>query len=133
MKTSDLVGAQLDWVVAQCVGEDKFFYTEAGQPYTVNGNREWFKPSTDWAQGGPIIEREKINTDFQFERWIAGSRMKANLGIFEGSTPLIASMRCYVASKLGYEIDMAEQAERINELKWIVRKSCDELEEHRDY
>ena len=46
MKTSELTGAALDWAVAKAIGEYK--------PVPVPNY------STDWAQGGPIIEREKI-------------------------------------------------------------------------
>lgn len=67
------------------------------------------KYSADWAQGGLIIEREQIATKFwQSEQsWIADVKG----GFFEqyGATALIAAMRCYVASKLGDEIEIPEE------------------------
>jgi hypothetical protein len=94
IKTSELTGAALDWAVAM---------TEnwAGADFKV-------KPySTDWAQGGPIIEREKIAIDFDGAAWCASDNHKplANYG----PTILIAAMRCYVASKLGDEVDVPEE------------------------
>jgi len=67
--------------------------------------------STDWAQGGPIIEQE--NMDLQRLAYDRGWRaidydqtVKAH-----GPTALIAAMRCYVASRLGEEIDLPEEME----------------------
>jgi len=63
--------------------------------------------STDWSQGGPIIEREKIATDYDHDVWNAA---KYGLSWYVGGpTPLIAAMRCYVASKLGDEVDVPEE------------------------
>jgi hypothetical protein len=96
MKTSELTGAALDWAVQIAEG-----YV---QPDPIDFARNCFKPSTDWSQGGPIIEREKIAIDFDGSVWCASDNHKplANYG----PTPLIAAMRCYVASKLGDNIDI---------------------------
>jgi hypothetical protein len=94
MKTSELTGAALDWAVAKCEG-------------AVYHGPAWTKPSTDWAQGGPIIDREKIDVLYEHDlRWVAVPQK----GIESyGPTPLIAAMRCYVASKLGAEIDIPKE------------------------
>jgi len=75
-----------------------------------------FKPSSRWSQGGPIIEREHISTWFEEEcpwysvpagpAWGAG---RENWYRYGGPTPLIAAMRCYVASKLGPEIEIPQE------------------------
>ena len=94
MKTSELTGAALDWAVTKCMG-----YNES----VWRNFRNECLYSTDWAQGGPIIEREKITLDvFEDGVWVA-SEYK------EGPTPLIAAMRCYVASKLGDDVDIPEE------------------------
>lgn len=49
MKVSDLAGSQLDFWVAKAEG------VEASVDIHLK-----FMPSTDWAQGGPIIDREGI-------------------------------------------------------------------------
>ena len=112
MKTSELTGAALDWAVAKCEGvnEDAFrLYYEPTEPtdYDSHGFPE-FHYSTIWAQGGAIIEREEIHVFTQYPR--VGSVMW--FGRYNGSvkgtgpTPLIAAMRCYVASKLGDEVEI---------------------------
>ena len=100
MKTSELTDEALDWAVAECQGHD-FPAADA-----VSGI---FNPSTEWSQGGPIIERERIAVDYRdtFDWWVA----YVNGGTDEeygctGPTPLIAAMRCYVASVLGDEIEL---------------------------
>jgi hypothetical protein len=115
MKTSELTGAALDWVVAKCEG------LMQGQIAIDGVKQGFYKPSTDWAQGGLIIEREKIDLFTEKgtpESWVAsiarfqnGERLKGWRIHQYGPTPLIAAMRCYVASKLG------DQVELPNELK----------------
>lgn len=116
-KTSELSGAALDWAVAKCEGyiatfkPDEVVYVHplSGE-WHHNGN---WSPSTKWVQGGPIIEREKIalcpdsNYELRGGRWSAVD-WGGNLVEF-GSAPLIAAMRCYVASKLGDEVDVPEE------------------------
>lgn len=104
MKTSELTGAALDWAVTKCEGFD----------HKVTSN-EWglWGWATDWAQGGPIIEREGIDLCTSTRGgWIATLITDWEDGTFvrgEGDTPLIAAMRCYVASKLGDEVEIPEE------------------------
>ena len=105
IKTQDLTGAALDWAVAKCEYPEQSINTALGFPYLVFGR---FNPSTDWAQGGPIIEREGIlfarTTDGEMYRaWIVRRNASAI-----GPAHLIAAMRCYVASRLGDEVDIPE-------------------------
>lgn len=95
IKTSELSGAQLDWAVAKCEGVDKQDYYET--------HNDVYMPSTDWAQGGPIIEREEIALEKYRDYWVANPTRDPTL---HGPTPLIAAMRCYVASKLGAEVEV---------------------------
>ena len=97
MKTDELTGAALDWAVAKCgfvQGTARSLITSEVKPY-----------STDWEEGGPIIEREKIATAWHITRWVAWR------GVVEhpGPTPLIAAMRCFVASRLGNDIEIPEE------------------------
>lgn len=110
MKTSELIGAALDWAVAQCEREEvSVIRGQLETQWTDNG----WKPSTDWAQGGPIIEREWItlecwpnNESDENMRW-SGTRYGSRpLREALGPTPLIAAMRCYVASVLGNEVNI---------------------------
>jgi hypothetical protein len=112
MKTNELTGAALDCAVAKC--EDIELYSgprDSNPAYKANWVRrkhgDLYLPSTDWAQGGPIIEREKIQVkENGYGHWFA----KIGKGKWmRGPTPLIAAMRCYVASKLGDEVDVPEE------------------------
>lgn len=109
MKTSELTGAALDWAVAKCMGhrvaENYGSYIRIYLPDPKQaGYTLAFCPSTDWADGGPIIERERIEIVFNGEGWDAYDHLRHIPE--EGSTPLIAAMRCYVASKMGDEIEI---------------------------
>ena len=96
MKTSELTGAALDWAVAKCEGIN---YVKDDVRFRGAYARKY---STDWAQGGPIIEREKISVWARDDEWAAESFVPNQQGLeCVGPTPLIAAMRCYVASKQG--------------------------------
>jgi hypothetical protein len=105
MKTSELTGAALDWAVAKCEG----IYFENLEDFEMYAGDY----STDWAQGGPIIEREKIfvrpKTTGDWRCWIYDGKGEGIKFDQPGPTPLIAAMRCYVASKLGDEVEIPEE------------------------
>ena len=70
--------------------------------------------STDWAQAGPIIERERLSIiprDGYWEAYYHDNLFKDDGSDYfqKGDTPLIAAMRCYVASKLGDEVELPEE------------------------
>jgi hypothetical protein len=102
MKTSELTGTALDWAVAMAENW-------AGADFKV-------KPySTDWSQGGPIIEREFITIinaagDDVWSAYPIADDPVAHRR--SGPTPLIAAMRCYVASKLGDEVEIPTELTR---------------------
>ena len=105
LKTSELTGAALDWAVAKCADLPfPIVYDEDGRKVLVS-------PSTDWAQGGPIIEREEISLDrVTSALWDAtrGSSWRTACPVCksDGPTQLVAAMRCYVKSQLGDEVDV---------------------------
>lgn len=103
VKVSEAEGQVLDWMVAKCEWVEWTF--ETATPAEIVRDCRY---STDWSQAGPIIEREQIDIMSQNRAtgrdWIASIRMPWH----HGPTPLIAAMRCYVTSKLGYEVDVPE-------------------------
>ena len=114
MKTSELTRDALNWAVGVCEGEEaEINHGEIVTWKYVNGQeyRLVWQPSTDWAQGGPIIEREKIATryDHDEQEWQATFPDMDGWVYGWGTTPLIAAMRCYVASKLGDDIELPEE------------------------
>ena len=123
MKTSELTGAALDWAVAKTEGATDFWFDTVATYWVKLDGKDralrygWaqsYLPSTEWAHGGPIIEREELTLshspyDHVFYRrtrpWCAEKQGRMEYG----PTPLIAAMRCYVASKLGDEIELPEE------------------------
>ena len=118
MKTSELTGPALDWAVAKCEGYTDYCGATDKMlpPRKEYGWVQLFdlNYSTDWAQGGPIIEREGIGLDqyADYPRWQAftpAPEQPSGHCVCNGSTPLIAAMRCYVASKLGDDVDIPQE------------------------
>ena len=115
IKTVDQTGAALDWAVAKAEGNVQLQY-DSREGLIIRNILGWFpyRPSVAWQQGGPIIEREFIRlTEPEYPStapWTAAKRQDGLLpgmnGRYEktGPTPLVAAMRCYVASKLGDEV-----------------------------
>ena len=118
IKTSELTGAALDWAVAKCEGiglgpRGLVVYYHEGEP-------AMWQPSTDPSQAYPIIFREYITVgpyhgyDGQptgvYQAYIGwcNETMESRFQV-DGPTPLVAAMRCYVASKLGDEVDVPEE------------------------
>jgi hypothetical protein len=112
--TQQLTGAALDWAVAACENVE---CDEHNKPiwFGSGETRIEYTPSTNWAQGGPIIERENITLIKTFKSgfwtaYLVGDTTK-DFGKrqADGDTPLIAAMRCYVASKLGGKVDVPRE------------------------
>lgn len=132
IKVSEATLIQLNWLVACCEGYTSDAYMRSvdirkdakgraiGIVVPLFGDRHysWFRPTTDWSQGGPIIEREKINLqhisgintpgDFGWEAQHPWPTTACGWPV-RGSTPLISAMRCYVASKLGDTVEVPEE------------------------
>ena len=103
IKTAELTGRALDWAVMR-VKAGKPLHTRS--PFLVAA-----KYSTEWECGGPIIEQEGIsiakdNGEKEWAAWPPAFRRDGAEHFGYGLTPLIAAMRCYVASKLGDEVEI---------------------------
>lgn len=111
IKTQDLTGAALDWAVAKCENSDTSIehFTAMHSHYAYD--HDTFDYSTNWAQGGPIIERERIS----IRQWTNVPIVHAYMPhdnapwLSDGTSPLVAGMRCLVAAKLGDEVDVPEE------------------------
>ena len=121
VKVSEAQGVILDWMASQCnhrelrckYGEPTFnaktkrvYETEGLQQIGVN-----FNPSTNWSQGGPIIEREQISVLEAGSFWGARPLQDGVRPTKDsyGPTPLIAAMRCYVTNKLGDVVEVPDE------------------------
>ncbi len=113
IKVSELTGAALDWAVAisqkVCIGEP--LHSTFALEFKLMHDSGDLQFSTDWSQGGPIIEREaiQITPDEYKGTWTAYMTNGGEPYEGTGPTPLIAAMRCYVASKLGDEVEIPEE------------------------
>ena len=131
VKTSELTHDALVCAVAMCEG-----YTNLHKiPNRMSHEPQWammpprqeygamelweIGSDRDWGFFGPIIEREKIGVAYEPSmiyddscRWKALAAMSSNDHEY-GPTPLIAAMRCYVASKLGEEVDVPDELHTI--------------------
>lgn len=127
MKTKDLIGPALNWAVAKLeVGNDcrdgkPCYYLHPNNPnlvcrvtYNHEENPKGYdlcRYSTDWSQGGPIIERliaARCKLYLDNNDWPVCFDQGTNKG-YCGPTTLIAAMRCYVASKMGDEVEIPEE------------------------
>lgn len=116
MKTSELSGGLLNYWVAKALGKwsagYEFRISLDGQQVLIcpaiskDDNSEEFEPSTLWAQGGPIIERERIETGASTSNsdWWARPKGFERTHVYYGETLLIAAMRAFVAGKYGDEV-----------------------------
>lgn len=114
MKTTDLIGPALDWAVAKCEGPESYasaYLVDDELVYLDEASESTWEPSTNWAQGGPIIERERIRIDCPWNPgpFEATCKIDGVTGWCEGPTILAAAMRCYCCAKLGDEIDIPEE------------------------
>ena len=107
VKIENLTGAALDWAVGRIEGVS----------YMLHGHIAY---SQAWEHGGPIIERERITVRFDPEcvwlfpaqaAWVANYE---GVGEWHGPTPLIAAMRCYVASEYGDSINVPDELTGVN-------------------
>lgn len=116
VKVSEASGVVLDWLVAKCEGFSYEHY-EHNRKKWAKGDyrpRHWM-PSTDPAQGWPIIEREMQAHGFDVwktpdmnECAATYTRGVPSEYVF-GPTALIAAMRCRVVSKLGETVEVPEE------------------------
>lgn len=122
IKTNELTGPALDWAVAKCGKGDLRLQYDSREGLIFRNILGWmaYRPSVAWEQGGPIIAREKLCVGYQHQLdpvyvplldpdTICWARTTAGGYLKYGPTPLIAAMRCFVASKLGDEVEVPEE------------------------
>lgn len=126
-KTAELTGEALDFAVAKCEAYQYRYPWRQELDYRAwkSMKSAWgMHPdySSDYAAGGQIMDREKLSTEYDAhweldpadpedngERWLARTNTYYAAAFSHyGPTRLVAAMRCYVASKLGEEIDLPE-------------------------
>lgn len=108
VKTGELTGAALDWAVAQIEAEqnEEWCVIARGMTRTVFVIIEPdtgfnYAPSTDWSQGGPLIDKYQVAYLRDGEDYAAVISRMDDEGFGTGSNHLIAACRAIVAAKLG--------------------------------
>lgn len=96
IKVAEATERQLDWLVARIEGDELPKDGGKGLDY-----------STDWACGGPILEREGISIYRMTSDWSAAYNPSG--AAQDGPTPLAAAMRVHVYSKLGDTAEVPEE------------------------
>ena len=125
IKVQDLTKLQLNWAVATSEEHPKAIDTSGlDGPVVICGfkqkmlhsnreGQEWiaYQPSSNWTQGGPIIERENIQWLFgtnNGKRVVIASKFGNCFQHSLGPTQLIAAMRCFVENRLGSEVEIPD-------------------------
>lgn len=132
---SELTGAALDWAVAMALGwecerpQDGQFMATDGSRWLVGYRRHApsasFHPSTNWAQGGPLIDNFDVaiipsNYGNPNDKWSASVGAYSHyideslpLSICDdgmtGPTALIAACRAIVLDKLGKTVEIPQE------------------------
>jgi hypothetical protein len=133
VKTKDLSGAALDYAVATCEGLplrlDPMGFRRDAPKSSQAGWWVWdekpgvlkmvtqlvgkdYSPSTNWAQGGPIIEIKRIDVISDpngSAGWMGRNYVDWREVQRFGATPLEAAMRCYVSATYGEELDIPDE------------------------
>jgi hypothetical protein len=121
IKTAELSGLALDWAVAIITRPAVDGLDRTGLRLTSGGV---YSPSTDWNQAGPIMDREGIGFRRNGKRTFSDDAMRYEANVIcnqddapicrvgfrgTGPTALVAAMRCFVASKLGDEVEVPDE------------------------
>lgn len=126
---ADIDGPALDWAVAKALGKPIYkskrgdWMTEDYGAFNGRQGIPYWMPTRVWDQGGPIIEMNNLGVWFServedehgsVEReamWYCETCCTTANGdetyrCETGHSPLVAAMRCFVASKLGDEVEV---------------------------
>lgn len=121
VRTNVLIDIALDYAVAKCTNEEESWLRSHAMNCTQH-------TSYDWKLAGPIIEESLIATepnddfcdvkraatDYTGTAWNAWACFADLSGgearqVFQGPTLIVAGLRCYVASKLGDEVEIPDE------------------------
>jgi hypothetical protein len=112
IQTAELSGVALNWAVSKARG----LKVDPAAWLTVYRVDSMYNFSTDWTAGGPLLE-ECIEAGMLIERvdprYLNVPKFKATLerweSVHRGDTLLVTTCRCYVAQKLGPEVEVPDE------------------------
>lgn len=126
IKVSELSGAALDWAVAKAEGYYLFLEVDGKWRCEIGDKgahdvgalgKYGYSPSTNWNQGGPLIDRARMSfvsqgtgpEDEDGNQPILAIPAVLLYKIGSGKTHLIAACRAIVATKFGDEIEIPQE------------------------
>ena len=123
VNVSDLTGMALDWAVGMAVGKPLVIRSPIGQPSGPrvvweqvgdHGGVVRFAPSSNWAHGGPLIDRFipalQTCTDNEFVALLHSDLDDPSpLLVCAGETYLIALCRVIVADRTGSVVNVPDE------------------------
>ena len=121
VRVSNLIGAALDWAVAQVEGiETSWRYGrelvkvhDRGGIKLVESIRSIYSPSIDWSQGGPLVDKHYGGLHYEAHLADANFRYSSGPGRTGfwcyGPTALIAFCRGLVKAKLGDTVQVPKE------------------------
>jgi hypothetical protein len=107
MQVANLKGQLLDYWVGRANGSDPHLLPGSENKRLVINDSSaqygfrLYEPTRDWSLAGPIIESEKISMVWSGTAWTARKSEGVQTSSISEESPLIAAMRCFVASKFG--------------------------------
>ncbi|MDD2063014.1 phage protein NinX family protein [Pseudomonas sp. 25571] len=121
VRVSNLVGAALDWAVATVEGVETSWrhgrelvkVHDRGGIKLIESIRSIYSPSTEWSQGGPLID--KHNGGLHYEAHLADAAFRYSSGPggsgfwCYGPTALVAFCRGLVKAKLGDTVQVPKE------------------------
>jgi len=118
MLIAELEGPLLDYWVGRVLGLEELDVDAIEATYVREqsegpGPRVRFSPSSDWTQGGSVVERLNISVIYEPDSaadepagtWTAYIQPVKD-GMFWGARPLIAAMRAAVHHRFGHEVQL---------------------------
>lgn len=111
IETQDLTGPALDYAVARAMGKrpSMFIVQQTGELAKEH------RYSTDWSQGGPIIDR-MMRDGLRLSGYTCrdssdptSCQAQIKSVVEGGPSALVAAMRCYVAIKLGDAVEIPDE------------------------
>lgn len=126
VKVSTAEGPALDWMVAKCEGyfsrTPLYWESADGAAHFIKMRNatghgvHWTHSTTDWAEGGPILTNAHISRTIDHSGlWIAywtdgyDDSDAGKKWMQCDRSELVAGLRCYVASKLGEEVEVPDE------------------------
>jgi len=110
IKVSEATNTQLDWLVAKCRGILQEWANDAGTGRVLRAP-SYCRPTTDRAQAMELVESEGVCLRRGHSGWWFAYQLTVNdeeVFLVLSATLLVAVARCYVASKLGENVEVPD-------------------------